>query len=690
MNSFKKKNEKLKINNGFPLPFGASRRSKGINFAVFSKHAKSIKICLFHPNEIEPQYEIELNPENNKTGNVWHILIENIDPSFHYGFRVDGPIDEKLGLRFNKCCILLDPYAKAIASNSKWRKKNRIYNRPLYQRGVILVDNDNFDWKGELRPNIPLKDLIIYEMHVRGFTQDPSSKVKNRGSFNGIVEKIPYLKKLGINCIELLPIHEFNELEFPRKNPSTNETLVNYWGYSTINFFSPMNRYSSGKNPIETILELKSMIKELHKNGIEVILDVVFNHTAEGNEKGPHLSFRGFENNTYYMLTKNGEYLNFSGCGNTMNCNHPIVRELIHNSLRYWVTEMHIDGFRFDLASILGRSTDGTPLSNPPLLEQIALDPIFAKTKLIAEAWDAAGLYQVGSFPSWGIWAEWNGQFRDAVRRFIKGTPYTKCAFATRICGSEDLYGNGRSPSHSINFITSHDGFTLKDLVSFNIKHNKGNAENNRDGENNNESWNCGIEGKTSDKKVLEIRDRQLRNLHMALMISQGVPMLHMGDEYGHSKNGNNNTWCQDNKLNWFSWKEKEASKNKGFFRFYKNLIYFRHRCKILKRSTFLKNEDIDWHGTEPYKPNWESKVPFIAFTLNDLEEGQDLYIAFNANYKKCKVVLPKGRGNKKWHRIIYTALKSPRDFLTEGHERLISKNTFKLSPYSAILLILI
>ncbi len=379
--------------------------------------------------------------------------------------------------------------------------------------------------------------MVIYEMHTRGFTHDPSSKVKQPGTFSAITEKIPYLKKLGVNTIELLPINEFNESEYPRKNPHTGKQLMNYWGYSTINFFSPMNRYASGDNASDTIHEFKSMVKELHRNKIEVILDVVFNHTAEGNELGPTLSFRGLENNTYYMLNNDKQFLNFSGCGNTMNCNHPVVREMIHDCLRYWVTEMHVDGFRFDLASILGRDSDGTPLSSPPLLERIALDPLFAQTKLIAEAWDAAGLYQVGSFPSWGVWAEWNGQYRDTIRCFIKGDKNLSATFATRLCGSSDMYANGRSPSHSINFTTSHDGFTLSDLVSYNHKHNIDNGENNNDGDNHNNSWTCGAEGPTKKRLIIALRERQKRNMHMALMLSQGIPMITMGDEYGHTKN---------------------------------------------------------------------------------------------------------------------------------------------------------
>lgn len=676
---------KLRFDKGFPQPFGSSLRKKGVNFSIFSKHATSLSLCLFNPHSQKPTYEIPLNPTINRTGDIWHILVHNLDLSFHYGFRIQGPHDEKAGLRFNEQFVLLDPYAKSVASSPEWGVRKKINNNPLYNKGILVLDDD-FDWKDDQSPNIPLKDLIIYEMHVRGFTQDPSSKVKHKGTFSGICEKIPYLKSLGINAIELLPIHEFNELEFARKSPSSQKKLSNYWGYSTINFFTPMRRYSHDTSPLGPIHEFKLMVQELHKHGIEVILDVVFNHTSEGNEKGPTQSFRGLENSTYYILSPNGDYLNFSGCGNTMNCNHPVVRELIHHSLRYWVTEMHVDGFRFDLASILGRAVDGTPMSNPPLLEQISLDPLFAKTKLIAEAWDAAGLYQVGSFPSWGVWAEWNGQFRDVVRRFIKGTPRTVADFATRLCGSKDLYGNGRSPSHSINFVVSHDGFTLKDLTSYNHKHNMENGENNADGDNNNESWNCGREGVTTDKEILSLRNRQVRNLHLALMISQGVPMLHMGDEYCHSKLGNNNTWCHDNSLNWFQW--NLIPKNKGFFRFYTKVIQLRKNTALFRSNDFLTDKDIEWHGFLPKTPLWDSDIPFIAFSLLDAKHSRSIYIAFNAYYKASKVTLPTCKTHIAWHRIVDTSLASPYDFQEQGKEKIILKKIYKMKPYSSIVLI--
>jgi isoamylase len=520
----KKEILELTLSTGSPLPFGISFQPNGVNFSLFSKNATAVTLNLFLPKDSEPIYEIPLDPEINKTGDVWHIFVENISDGLHYAYNVDGPFDQEKGHHFDSKKLVIDPYARALSSNSEWGTDEKM---PL--RGILLKPA-SLDWEKDKPPNIPMEEMIIYEMHVRGFTRDPSSRISHPGTFLGVIEKIPHLKALGINVVELLPIHAFNECENILINPKTKERLFNYWGYSTINFFAPMNKYATDKH--QAIREFRAMVSALHKAGIEIILDVVFNHTAEGGENGPTISFKGIEHSIYYMLGAKGELLNFSGCGNTFNCNHPVARELIRTSLRYWVSEMHVDGFRFDLASILGRATDGTPLSSPPLLELIALDPVLANTKLIAEAWDAGGLYQVGSFPSWGVWAEWNGKYRDVVRRFIKGTPNMTGAFVTAICGSSDLYSKGRTPAHSINFITAHDGFSLADLVAYNEKHNLENGENNRDGNNQNDSWNCGTEGPTDNKKILELRERQMRNFHVALMVSLGVQMILMGDEY--------------------------------------------------------------------------------------------------------------------------------------------------------------
>ncbi|MFZ0565195.1 MAG: isoamylase [Chlamydiales bacterium] len=659
-----------KISRGFPYPFGATLSSNGINFALFSKHASAVSLCLIKPDENIPFCEIPLNPKTHKTGDVWHIFVYELPSIAQYGYRVDGPYDPFKGHYFDNRIVLLDPYAKEVSK----KQSSKIHC------GTVSPPKE-FDWEEDAHPNIPLKELILYEMHVSGFTLDPSSGVEERGTFYGIIDKIPYLKSLGVNAVELMPIHEFNEEDNVHFDPTTKERLVNYWGYSTINFFSPMSRY--GRKNKNVIQEFKTLVKELHANGIEVILDVVYNHTAEGNEEGSVLSFKGLENSVYYLLGPNGEYYNFSGCGNTLNCNAPVVRELIRDSLRYWVTEMHVDGFRFDLASILVRSHDGIPLSNPPLIEAITLDPILANTKLIAEAWDAGGLYQVGTFPAMGVWAEWNGKYRDSIRRFLKGTDGEAGSFATRICGSEDLYGKGRFPYHSINFITAHDGFTLADLVSYNEKHNENNGEGNRDGSSDNESWNCGIEGVTDNSEILALRERQMKNFHLTLMISQGVPMISMGDEYGHTKFGNNNSWGHNSRLNWFQWDSLEKSQT--FFRFYKMMIAFRKAHPILKRGTFLKENDITWHGVQPNHPNWNSDSRFIACTLPDKINGYTLYIAFNAGYRKTTALLP--QLNNPWRQIVYTPLPSPHDIVEEQKAKSIKAKTYTLAPHSALIL---
>ncbi len=522
-------------------------------------------------------------------------------------------------------------------------------------------------------------------MHVRGFTRDDSSKVQHPGTYLGLIEKIPYLKELGVNAVELLPIHEFNEKEAVQINPLTKQKLCNYFGYSTVNFFSPMNRYASQSNQDKALIEFKTMVRELHKNGIEVILDVVYNHTFEGNHQGPVLSFRGFDAPAYYMIDAQGNYLNFSGVGNTVNCNHPVSWELILQSLRYWVTEMHVDGFRFDLASILTRGENGAPLAYPPMVEAISRDPILSHTKLIAEAWDAGGLYQVGGFYHGTRWSEWNGKYRDVVRRFIKGTPGHKMAFATALCGSQDLYGWGRAPICSVNFITAHDGFSLADLVTYNEKHNESNGEENRDGFDHNDSWNCGIEGHSLNKKIVNLRERQIRNFHFALMISQGIPMVLMGDEYAHTRHGNNNTWCQDNELNWFLWNRLDI--RPGFNRFFRSLIQFRKDHPLLKRETFLEDKDITWHGITPDKPEWGNENHLVAFTLNS-DQGPDIYIAFNAGHILQTLTIPPAGTGKNWFWVVNTYNTSPEDFFDEGHRPKlmgqILSHSFLLSYYAA------
>ncbi|MGM0440646.1 MAG: glycogen debranching protein GlgX [Chlamydiota bacterium] len=663
---------------GYPLPLGPHKFLQGVNFAVFSKNATGVELCFFEHGYRTPCLKFKLDPLENKTGDVWHILIKGLPDTLLYAYRVEGPSDPLNGHRFDPDAYLLDPYSKAVNAHKYWGEKNQ--SDPDISTSVI-ASSDNFNWGSVHLPCIPLKDLILYEMHLRGFTQSPTSDVQHPGTFLGVIEKIPYLKELGINAVELLPIQSFNELECHEANPLTGNPLVNYWGYSTLNFFAPMSRYAFDSHLTSAITEFKTMVKALHQEGIEVILDVVFNHTAEGNENGPTLSYRGLENSVYYTLDSEGNYLNYSGCGNTFNCNHPVVRNLIHDCLRYWVTEMHVDGFRFDLASILGRDCDGTPLKSPPLIERISMDPVLADTKLIAEAWDLGGLYQVGNFfPEIGPWAEWNGQYRDSVRSYLKGDPGVTSAFTTRIAGSQDLYGSSRTPAHSINFITCHDGFSLRDLVSYNHKHNLANGENNRDGSDLNLSWNCGAEGPTDDKDILALRERQTRNFFLALLTSLGVPMITMGDEYGHTKNGNNNTWCQDSEINWFNWKALQD--NQGLFRFVKKLIAFRKKHSCLHRNDFLTDSDVEWLDVNATPKNWEDNDSFLAWVLKSSDDATLIYVAFNPSAQQQEISLPLG----KWSKIIDTSQSSPNDFITEGLR--LESPYLTMAPYSSILAI--
>jgi glycogen operon protein len=551
---------------------------------------------------------------------------------------------------------------------------------------------EDYDWQGDRPLGLPTEDLIIYEMHVRGFTQSPTSKTRFPGTFAGIREKIPYLKELGINCIELMPIFEFDETDNPRINPQTGERLWNYWGYSTIAFEAPKAAYAASDAAQMQSEELKSTVKELHRHGIEVILDVVFNHTAEGNENGPTISLRGLDNETYYMLTTTGEYFNFSGCGNTLNCNHPVVRDFVLHCLRHWVAEYHIDGFRFDLASILGRDDLGYPLSNPPLLESLAMDPVLGKTKLIAEAWDAGGLYQVGSFPSYGRWAEWNGKYRDAVRKFLKGDANMTSEMATRLVGSPDLYAT-RGPAASINFVTCHDGFTLRDLVSYNEKHNEANGENNRDGANDNHSWNCGVEGETEDIQIITLRKRQMRNAITLLMLSQGVPMLLMGDEVGRTQKGNNNTYCHDSPLNWFDWSLVESEHE--LFRFCRLWIQFRKEHPVLRHPAHVGNDyshtsplEVSWHGHRAWNADWSPESRFLACMLRQrlTYMNDNLYAAFNMHWDAVDIELPQPIDGDDWYVFVDTGKPAPDDIADVGAESILIQNKrYSMAPRSCL-----
>ncbi len=662
------------ISKGFPTPLGPTRTEKGVNFAFFSTDKESVSLLFFDSTHKLVQ-EIALDPSTQRTGSVWHVEVQDLPDSLSYGYRV-------------KDKILLDPYAKAVNTTSVWAQDiEKLGHKKSHYRPLgCLPAAEGFDWEGDRPPSIPLQDLILYEMHIRGFTVHSSSQVGSKaGSYLGVIEKIPYLRDLGVNAIEIMPMQEFDELEYTGFNPHTKTRLCNYWGYSTVNFFAPMNRYASSGGPRTSIDEFKRMVKALHKEGIEVILDIVFNHTAENGEKGPILSYKGLANEVYYILEADQHYANYTGCGNTVKCNHPIVQELIIDCLRYWVTEMHVDGFRFDLASIFYRDTNGKPMPLSPIVEAISLDPILSGIKLFAEPWDAAGLYQVGSFdPQSKRWGEWNGNYRDTVRRFIKGTAGQKGKFATSLCGSQDLYSN-RSPLSSVNYLTSHDGFSLADLVAYNKKHNMENGEHNRDGLNQNESWNCGHEGVAKDPKVIALRERQMRNFHLALMVSIGIPMLYMGDEYAHTKRGNNNTWCQDNELNWFLW---DKLTNQGFFRYYRGLIRFRLHNPLLRRTDFLTPQDIVWHGVAPNQPLWDTDNHFLAYSLLDKEKKDALYIAFNAQNQSVKAELPHLQDGKCWHGIVNTAKAPPQDYVDETEAEPITENAIALLPYSAVLLV--
>lgn len=657
------------ISKGNPWPFGLSSSGEGLNFSVISTSAKKVTLCLFSPSDLQqPAYEIPLDPLY-KTGAVWHVCLTPPPANLFYLYRVD---DLKT--------FLLDPYAKSLTSFQTWKGPDPDNYHPY---GIVSTEA-TFNWENDASPNLKLQDLIIYEMHVRGFTKHTSSKTQHPGTFLGVIEKIPHLLDLGVNSIELLPIFEFDETEYQRINPLTQERLCNYWGYSTVNFFAPMEHYAYSNTPGSAITEFKTMVKHLHRHGIEVILDVVYNHSAEGNSDGPTISFKGLNSDVYYILDDKGKYLNYTGCGNTFNCNHPIVQELILSSLRYWVAEMHVDGFRFDLASIMSRGPRGEVLNNPPILEMISKDPILANSKLIAEPWDSAGLYQVGSFfPSSGKrWSEWNARYRDTVRRFIKGAGQ-KGSFAASLCGSQDMYYRS-APCRSVNFVNAHDGFTLADLVSYNHKHNLENGESNRDGTENNDSWNCGVEGETSEIEILALRAKQMRNFHLALMISRGIPMIHMGDEYGHTKKGNNNTWCQDNILNWFLWDKLEQ--NKSFYRFYKGLINFRKDHALLRQNRFFTPADIEWHGQALLQPQWDKNIPFIALTLKD-PNGNDLYAAFNACPASIKIELPKNTTEHQWHWVVNTANEPPHDFFEGNYSLPIIGEKYNMDAYSSILL---
>jgi isoamylase len=658
------------IGPGNPMLMGATIVPGGINFSVSSLHATECVLVLYGKGEDYPFAEITFPPEY-RIGKVFTMVIADLDyRQIEYCYRMNGPYDAEKGQRFNFDELLLDPYAKLISGRNVWGHLPNLDQKPQFRARIAHSD---FDWEGDHSLQNPLEDLVIYEMHVRGFTQHWSSGVWHPGTFDGVREKIPYLKALGINCIELLPVFEFDEFENWRKDPETGTLLLNYWGYSSVGFFAPKANYAQSDDAIN---EFKELVKELHRNGIEVILDVVYNHTAEGNERGPVLSFKGIDNPSYYILTQNGYYYNFSGTGNTFNCNHPAAQAVILDSLRYWASEFHVDGFRFDLASILTRDENGMPMQDPPLVKAIARDPILANCKLIAEPWDADGLYHVGSFPHYGRWSEWNGRYRDTLRKFLKGDRGQIKELAARLIGSLDMY-HGRTSGASVNFITAHDGFTLADLVSYNEKQNSANLEDNRDGANDNHSWNHGVEGETDDQEILSLRRRQMKNALAMLLVSQGVPMFLMGDEIGRTQQGNNNPYCQDCEISWMDWSLLET--NADLFNFVQQMIAFRKAHPALRRLSGVLNvphdskaaSDVTWHGIHAGKPEWAEGPPRLAFMLRgDRVQDQHIYVAMNMDYRDQIFELPRLAQPLKWH--VFANTGAEYEIHATGHEQLL------------------
>ena len=643
--------EGFKIRPGFFRMYGACVASNGVSFTINSHGATRCTLLLFKPQAPKPYARIPF-PDSYRIGDTYSMLVFDIKPDeFEYAFSFDGPYEPAKGLLFNEENVILDPYSRAVTGQRKWGEKPEGGKDFEYRARVV---KSNFDWGNIKQLEQPFEDLVIYETHVRGYTKDKSSGVSALGTFAGLKDKIPYLKDLGINAVELMPIFEFDEMESARVVDGVQ--LYNYWGYNTVSFFAPNTSYAFNEEHNHEGDELKSLIKALKENGIEVILDVVFNHTAEGNEMGPCFSFKGIDNNVYYMLTPDAHYYNFSGCGNVMNCNHPVVRSFIIDCLRHWAIEYRVDGFRFDLASILGRDQNGAPMANPPILESLAFDPVLGKMKLIAEAWDAGGLYQVGSFPSWNRWAEWNGRYRDDMRSFLKGDDGMAGNAITRITGSRDLYSpESRGHKASVNFMTCHDGFTLYDLYSYNEKHNEKNGWNNTDGDNNGHSWNCGAEGETDDPNVNGLRRRLIKNAFAALLCSRGPAMFFAGDEFCNTQFGNNNAYCQDNIISWLDWSRLE--KFKEIHDFVRHMIQFRKEHPILRKMTKPSScqfPEISVHNGTPFNAStdYKTKLIGIMYAGRNEEDTEDdiVFYCMNAYWEPLVMQLPVLPNGKHWH----------------------------------------
>ncbi len=672
------------------LPYGAVIHDHGVQFVVFSRNATEMRLLLYdNVDDRDPVEIIDFSPTNDRWGDIWSIFVPGIDAGQLYHFQCSGPNDPSRGMRFDANARLIDPYAKALAG--KFQPSADGILRPPK---CVVVD-DYYDWEGDRHIRHELSETIIYEMHVRGFTQHDSSGVEQPGTYLGVIEKIPYLKSLGVTAVELMPVHEFPILQ----TDGTTPTRPNYWGYDSMAFFAPHRGYATNQQPGGQVDEFKQMVKALHKAGIEVILDVVFNHTCEGNERGPTLSFKGLENSVYYMLESDKRYYkNYSGCGNTVNGNHPIVREMIFHCLRHWVHNYHIDGFRFDLASILSRDRNGMLVPNPPLVEAIGEDPLLADTKIIAEAWDAAGAYQVGSFGD-DRWAEWNGRYRDDVRSYWRGDDGTRGALATRLAGSADLYQpGGRPPCSSINFITSHDGFSLSDLVSYSEKHNLANGEENRDGDNHNFSENFGVEGPSNRPNIEQLRLRQIKNMMATLMLSQGVPMLVAGDEFRRTQQGNNNAYCQDNEISWLNWELAET--NVELVRFCRSLIEFRRSQPTVRRQQFLtgipvsKNgwADVSWYSPLGTAVDWHiNELPIICLLAaptiveDPLEVSRDVLLMFNSSGQSVRFLIPTIAKSKRWRMFLDTSLPTPHDIYPDFDGPALPANGSHTLPHKSL-----
>jgi isoamylase len=672
---------------GRSSPLGASIVDGGTNFSLYSRGATGVELLLFdHEDDAKPAQTIRIDPDTNRTYHYWHVFVHGVKAGQLYGYRVDGPCVPESGLRFDREKLLLDPYARAVVLPKHYDRAaaRRTGDNTATAMKSVVVDPCQYDWGGDLPICRPSSRTIIYEMHVRGFTRHPSSGVgeKTRGTYAGLIEKIPYLKELGITAVELMPIFQFDADDCPPGR-------TNYWGYAPVSFFAPHHAYSSRQDPLAPVNEFRDMVKALHKAGLEVILDVVFNHTAEGNEHGPTLSFRGIDNPTYYILDDGGSrYANYSGCGNTFNANHPIPRRLILDSLRYWVKEMHVDGFRFDLASILSRDPTGQPLPNPPVLWDIESDPALAGTKLLAEAWDAAGLYQVGTFVG-DTWKEWNGRFRDDVRDFFRGTPGSVRRVADRLLGSHEIFAHKqREAEQSLNFVTCHDGFTLNDLVSYNQKHNEANGEENHDGSDDNRSWNCGSEGPTDDFAIEKLRNRQVKNFLTVTLISLGVPMLLMGDEMRRTQRGNNNAYCQDDEISWLDWSNLERYADiHRFVKLFNERRLLRNVDNELERTSLSELLAQAWHGIHQFQPDWSDNSHSVALCAELPKEKFATFLILNAYWQPLDFDLPKLPTSRQWRRWIDTSLDTPDDIVPWQTAPPITDHTYQAGPRSVVML---